>query len=40
MSIIETVYHLVLTIGMVVMALGGVIALAALIVSPFINSKK
>lgn len=39
MNIIETVYHVVLAIGMIVMALGGVITLAVLIVSPFIKSK-
>jgi hypothetical protein len=40
MSIIETVYNVILTIGMIVMAIGGVVTLAALILSPFINSIK
>lgn len=40
MNIIDTVCNVILAIGMVVMALGGVITLAALVVSPFINSNK
>jgi hypothetical protein len=39
-NIIETICRIVLAIGMVVMALGGVITLAALVLSPFIKISK